>query len=473
MYPTNLYNMPYNYSSNEIFNLGFSSVQIETEKQILRVINKLLLIIKSRGLDMSLGAMHFCTKIEETRKTDFKQAIKYYNDLMQELYYIIDKNYSKDKIDIIRREISDNLSHPTPGKLPSKIDKIIEDMNNDLLASKIKQSLPLPVNKNTPMPSTIPTTATPATAAAPTKATTPATAAAPTTPATAAAPTTATTSASTVSSRQYPPPLNNLGNTCYANSIFWLLSRLNWKNDLFSLAARDNSNSNTTSFYNLMNAMQFENNDILTSLTKFFTDFTDIATKKKFSLHEQQDPHEFFLLLLEYLQPTQTTNPKWLSRLEFDENKTLTCSNPSYTKETNLNKSNHLSLALDTTTKSLDSLLTKYTLLEKLDSNIAADSTHKECPKNNASNQINIQNLGEFVIVHLKRFDQQNKIISNVDIPVSFDFGKYTKEKTSKMYNLIAFNAHIGSSVKSGHYVAFLNIDEKWYKYDVFRNPLW
>ena len=91
--------------------------------------------------------------------------------------------------------------------------------------------------------------------------------------------------------------------------------------------------------------------------------------------------------------------------------------------------------------------------------------------KQKSKRKMEIYRCPHYLIIHLKRFNADNKIETLVDFPIkNLDLHKYINntENLECIYNLIGVINHKGSLQEYGHYYAFVKnpIKKKWYKID-------
>eukprot|EP01119_Soliformovum_irregulare_P021714 TRINITY_DN7289_c0_g1_i3.p1 TRINITY_DN7289_c0_g1~~TRINITY_DN7289_c0_g1_i3.p1 ORF type:complete len:1084 (-),score=332.05 TRINITY_DN7289_c0_g1_i3:3-3011(-) len=99
------------------------------------------------------------------------------------------------------------------------------------------------------------------------------------------------------------------------------------------------------------------------------------------------------------------------------------------------------------------------------------------CPnckqRSEATIQLNLWNLPEILVIHLKRFQFtsvfRDKLMDMVDFPIELDMSEYVKNTTDdhRPYQLYAVTNHMGG-LGGGHYTAFAKNFEngKWYSYN-------
>ena len=126
---------------------------------------------------------------------------------------------------------------------------------------------------------------------------------------------------------------------------------------------------------------------------------------------------------------------------------------------------------------SIEKCFEEFSKEEKLD----RDNLWK-CPNCNQSLQANkkieLYNTPKILIIHLKRFDNNKKINTLIDFPLTnLDLKKYLSNKNivnHSKYNLFGVINHFGS-LEYGHYTAFCKNyhDNNWYEYnDKFANKI-
>jgi hypothetical protein len=91
--------------------------------------------------------------------------------------------------------------------------------------------------------------------------------------------------------------------------------------------------------------------------------------------------------------------------------------------------------------------------------------------KQKSKRKMEIYRCPHYLIIHLKRFNADNKIETLVDFPIkNLDLQKYISntENLECVYNLVGVINHKGSLQEYGHYYAFVKnpIKKKWYKID-------
>uniref|UniRef100_A0A5K3EFY1 Ubiquitin carboxyl-terminal hydrolase n=1 Tax=Mesocestoides corti TaxID=53468 RepID=A0A5K3EFY1_MESCO len=224
-----------------------------------------------------------------------------------------------------------------------------------------------------------------------------------------------------------------------------------------------------------------------------------------FAGFQQQDSHEFLVLLLDSLhedlnKPQKTTiresfnqsgeySEDALEKLSWSRNRAVddseildwfnghlrstiqcrTCDRRSYT----FDEFRYLSVSVRTSASpDLDSCIEQFFSPEQLSGGSCWMCPQCKVPRE-AVKTFDIWRLPEYLIIHLKRFQCHGvceKIESNVRYPLNrLDLSKFTGKLPASecIYDLFAITNHYGT-LNSGHYVAFCfdAADQKWLKFD-------
>ena len=233
-----------------------------------------------------------------------------------------------------------------------------------------------------------------------------------------------------------PPGIPNIGQTCYANSIFQLLYRItDLTNDIitnkFDKPEYYNSNSLAIKIFNFIKLMS-KGDKISKEEARSILDICISKTK-------QEDANEQLGKVLFELRDKQneigTQNSRFITKLQQGD------------KDKNVMATNYiLSLAVN----------------KKTDKN--SNETITDIINNN---KLNIS-TGKYLIVHLKSYSEitdgtKIKFIPNIKLEETVHIPQ--KNDIMKLYNLVGVIIHIGENINSGHYIALIKYD-KWYKYD-------
>ena len=290
--------------------------------------------------------------------------------------------------------------------------------------------------------------------------------------------------------------LSNTGNTCYLNSVIQCLSATHGLTDylLSQEYKEDINNSKRTSKYwvvasyiNLLVKM-WENNDIYRprSIKENMG-----QVDRRYHTVDQQDSHEFLLCLLQSLHeglsyPVDISIngiPKTkVDKLLVDSYKSLSVEYANkyskicelfngqfYTqlrckgcKYSNATFDVFRDLSIDTIHDTLDENLSMF-----FDSSNVCEWKCSECGSGGVRD-FRLWSCPNFVMVHLKRFDNDNRKISKaIRYPMELELTKYiTSERETKeryIYSLYAINCHSGSTCDSGHYFSLIKNESSWY----------
>ncbi|KAI5454824.1 hypothetical protein NCC49_002107 [Naganishia albida] len=269
--------------------------------------------------------------------------------------------------------------------------------------------------------------------------------------------------------------LQNLGNTCFANSILQVMMYTPPVLHYLSGQGHDSSSCVLSKVFcftcelqkvkrNLWSAsgQSWAPKEIMRSIKKI------CPTMKQF---RQEDAHEFFrygidLLHNEALKIAKATETSWIhkvwggrlrSRINCHE-----CGNNSDTYDAFLD----LSLDLDRSTESVKEALAKFVQKDQL-----SGKNKYKCEKCNklvnATKQMQIVKAPEVLSLHLKRFTPTGrKITSTIRYTGNLNLQPYMDEQASSpAYELYAVTVHQGSGPHIGHYYSYVkNKNGKWFE---------
>ncbi|XP_060876079.1 ubiquitin carboxyl-terminal hydrolase 8-like isoform X1 [Metopolophium dirhodum] len=295
--------------------------------------------------------------------------------------------------------------------------------------------------------------------------------------------------------------LQNLGNTCYMNSILQCLSSTE---DLVKYFINIYSNfTNYKSRTKGLVAKEFSNviKNLWSQSGRGFQSqqFKDTIGEYKdmFKHYDQQDSHEFLTILLDWLhddlnQPEdnrvilgaskETGEEDWgnwtkannsiIQQLFYGQQKSTVSCDTCFEKSVTFEP--FLSLSLP-----LPSEGNKCTLSDCLQLYLNGESICGwHCPKckrsRDATKKLDIMRLPPYLIIHLKRFSSNGyKKNSNVEFPkMNLDMSNFINglEHRNWKYCLYGVSNHSGS-LDGGHYTAscLKNSINKWYKFDDVR----
>ena len=292
--------------------------------------------------------------------------------------------------------------------------------------------------------------------------------------------------------------LENLGNTCYMNSVLQCLSINKDLRDYYiehqsvKHLTENDTKILSIEYYKLLNTL-WNNENGYVSPKQFHRLIVVMSMKLssgEFRVGRQCDAHEFLTFLLEQLHNTikkeitakiKGTVKNDLDKMALESMKcwklyyekeyshivklytgqycsTVSCTNEDIKDSCNYDPFN--TLCLDIPNKSditLYDCFEQFTSFEKLiDYNADGNKYYRK---------IRIFNLPKYLIISFKRFKDNQKITNFIDFPlVNLELDKYYNgyNKNRYNYNLMAICNHDGG-VGGGHYYAYVKHDTLWY----------
>lgn len=289
-------------------------------------------------------------------------------------------------------------------------------------------------------------------------------------------------------------------NKCFLISILYCLIYTFKLSDLILTNNFIEKEQNTIlyAYIELLNTMWSENKLIkINKLVKFCLAHPSF---EKYNLHFEEDSHEFLLQFLNIIflstsykinieitgnvmdksdQLVKQSMNVWYehfklkySNLNIFDGMTLdylNCKNCSYESH-QFNPFLTISLNIPSTATTLDNLLQHSFQKENVE-----EWKCEKCTQIGGCNTTSLWNLGDYLILHLSRFQQSNTTISKNKQLIQFDLDNINltpyvsplkNDKNNYIYSVYAINYHSGN-LDSGHYwSACRTIDDNWYMFN-------
>jgi ubiquitin C-terminal hydrolase len=261
--------------------------------------------------------------------------------------------------------------------------------------------------------------------------------------------------------------LNNLGNTCFFNSILQLL----YQCTIFNKIILNDINGKLINLYRNY-IIDYNNSSTNLSPNEIINYVSKKLGRSRFS---QEDADQYLNYIIdviineldEYIKSNQLENLLITSKnikfktlvdsmFKIKINKEIICTNCNHiSKSTDLD--NKLYLTLDNNIDNLNDLIQnyKYEILDD-DNKYKCEKCHKY---NNAIIKKDILKLPKYLIITLKRYSNLNSKINN-----QIQMYEYMNIH-NKDYELRGFVYHSGST-NGGHYVYYGKIRNSWYLYN-------
>ena len=294
--------------------------------------------------------------------------------------------------------------------------------------------------------------------------------------------------------------LENLGNTCYMNSIIQCLSHTQWLRKYILLDNyKENVNDNKIQyilfqeFNKLLRGLWYEN--AVVSPKSFFHYLQILSIKcgsGQFVGNNQNDSSELLVFILDCfnealskqmeleIYPNDLPAEKhWKTVFKSGISPIVTNFYSQLHTSIECNNCGHISYNFDPISilhlpipdfsdriATLADCLEQYTSVETLDdSNLY--KCEKCCQLSNAKRKEDIHKTSEYLIISLKRFNRNGtKNTKPVLFPVDeLDISKYTLDGISKKYRLYAVSNHIGGT-GGGHYFSYIEKGGNWYEFN-------
>lgn len=297
----------------------------------------------------------------------------------------------------------------------------------------------------------------------------------------------------------------NSGNKCYSNSIIQCLSHTlkltdyflsnGYKNDYMESNFRKKKECLFSIIYKNFLLSLWEFNE-LKRPNSFYENI--LCFLPKYNNNQQHDSHEFLCDFLNILhnsisypidvnitgeiknetdQLVKDSLIQWKNMYKNDYSEivkifngmtinNIKCNNCKYESSSIFEFFNSININLNNS-NSLNKCLDYY-----FNTTIIDDWKCDKCNNLGCSRQLNLWSLPNYLIIHLKRFDENgNKIKSYIDFPIDdLDLTHYIcnkkKDPNNYIYTLYAVNYHEGN-MKNGHYwTSVKNINSEWYTFN-------
>ena len=294
--------------------------------------------------------------------------------------------------------------------------------------------------------------------------------------------------------------LNNLGNTCFMNSIIQCLnhviplSKYFLENKYLNTVNRDSDSFKIVMEWNKVIRGLWNSNSIVTP-HEFQKSVQELAFKKgliDFTGFGQNDSQEFLQFFIESMHNCMSKKVEMnirgniknkVDKMAIDalksykqffqsdysfiinefygqlHSKLLTIKDSKSEVSYTYDPFSCISLEISQNNETIYDCFDQYTARE----DISSDSRKQ-------FKSLSFWSLPKVLVIFFKRFDNhQRKLNYHIDFPLeNLDMSKYVSgyNKSSYKYNLVAVSNHMGGC-SGGHYFAFCkNADKKWYKFD-------
>jgi ubiquitin C-terminal hydrolase len=281
-----------------------------------------------------------------------------------------------------------------------------------------------------------------------------------------------------------PPPLRRDDLSCFSNATLQCLFQVAPLRSFFTTKLGDLLPNDTVgilrSYRDLQLAFFEEFDPLIWPYLHSFRD--DLPTQYRGRV--SQDPHEFIMYLFDILSKNlknllPRSDETIITKLfSFKTHWETTCQICNRTWRDGAKPMSMLTLELPEqpeepeNTGQLQPLVTLYTLLEQ--SLLQRQPRQQDCPHcrlqgSNTNTQMVVSDWPRFLVIHLMRYKNNlTKITTHVIFPekLTIDPRMLSVDSREVQYTLKGMITHLGTKIKDGHYIAYVQNEQGWWKCD-------